>query len=40
MIARGIIGLEHPNIDPLIPSALSDNTFIRHRKILEPHAQK
>jgi hypothetical protein len=40
MIARGIIGLEHPNIDPLFPSAPSDNTLIKHRKILEPHAQK
>jgi hypothetical protein len=27
MIAKGIIGLEHPNINPLFPSALSDKTF-------------
>jgi hypothetical protein len=40
MIAHGIIGLEHPNIDPLFPSTPSDNTFIKHRKILEPHAKK
>jgi hypothetical protein len=40
MIARGIVGLEHPNVDPLFPSAPSDNTFRRDRRILEPHVQK
>jgi hypothetical protein len=40
MIAKGIVGLEHPNINLLFPFAPSDNTLIKHRKILEPHAQK
>jgi hypothetical protein len=40
MITKGIIGLEHPNINPLFPFAPSDNTLIKHRKILELHVQK
>jgi len=40
MIARGIVGLEHPNIDPLFPSPPGDNTFRWHRGILKPHVQK
>jgi hypothetical protein len=27
MIARGITGLEHPDVDPLFPSTLGDNTL-------------
>ncbi len=38
MIARGIVGLEHLDIDPLFPFASSDNTLKRHRGILEHHA--
>ncbi len=38
MIARGIAGLNHHDIDPLFPFDPSDNTFKRHRGILEPHA--
>jgi len=40
MIARGIGNLEHPNINPLFPFALGDNTLRRHRGILEPYVQK
>jgi len=38
MITRGIAGLNHHDIDPLFPFDPSDNTFKRHRGILEPHA--
>jgi hypothetical protein len=40
MIAKGITGFEHPDINPLFPSALGDNTFRRHRGILKPLVQK
>jgi hypothetical protein len=40
MIAKGIVGLEHLNVNPLFPFAHGGNTFKRHRGILEPHAQK
>jgi hypothetical protein len=40
MIATRIVGLEHPNLDPLFPFAPSDNTLRRDRRILEPHVQK
>jgi hypothetical protein len=40
MIVKGIVGLEHLDINLLFPSALGDNTFRWHREILEPHVQK
>ncbi len=40
MITKGIVGLEHPDVNPLFPFFLGDNTLRRHRKILQPHAQK
>jgi hypothetical protein len=40
MITKEIVGLENPNVDPLFPSILGDNTLRRHRGILKPHAQK
>jgi hypothetical protein len=40
MIARGIVGLEHPHVDPLFPFAPSGNTLKKDRRILKPHVQK
>jgi hypothetical protein len=40
LITRGIVGLEHLDVNPLFPYVIGDNTFRRHRGILEPHAQK
>jgi hypothetical protein len=30
MIVRGIIGLEHPDLNPLFPSIPNDNTLRKH----------
>jgi hypothetical protein len=40
MITKGIVGLEHPNVDPLFLFFPGDNTFRRHRGTLEPHVQR
>jgi len=40
MIAKGIVGLQHMNVNPLFPFAPGGNTFKRHREILEPMLEK
>ncbi len=34
MITRGIVGLEHPNVNPLFPFAPSDSTIRQHKGIV------
>jgi hypothetical protein len=40
MIARSVVGLDHPNTTPLFPSIVGDNALKRHKGMLEFLAQK
>jgi hypothetical protein len=40
MIPKGIVGLEHSDVNLLFPFAPGDNTLRQHRGILKPHVQK
>jgi hypothetical protein len=40
MLAQGIIGLEHPDVEPLFPIVPSDNNLKRHIGLRESNAPK
>ncbi len=40
MLARGIVGLEHPNVELMFPTMPSDNSFKRQRWMFETNVPK